>query len=121
MAVWPAGLPQIQMIGLGDQQQDERVQTNMDAGPPKIRARFTAPVRVISIPMVMTSTERAVLDAFWTTTLARGTGNFDWEDPVDDSTVVFEFAARPGFTLDVGNSTPGDRIWKTVLSLRTIP
>lgn len=121
MPSWPGTLPDTQFIGLVDASEDERVQTQMDAGPPKIRKRFTAPVRNIQIPIIFTSAEKVILDTFWITTLSNGTLSFDWEDPVDDSTVTYEFVSRPQFKLAVGHSTAASRLWEGVLNLRIIP
>lgn len=120
MAVWPASLPQKQFTGLTDQRQDARVRTEMDAGLPKMRRRFTAALRTVTTRLVLTGTQRQTFDTFYITTLSEGVDPFDWEDPVTDATVSFRFIEPPQWSLIVGGST-SDRLWEATLSLELLP
>jgi len=80
--------------------QDARIRTNMDAGPPKMRARYTAVITEHDIPVpFFTKAQWSTLEAFYKTTLANGTLPFDWTDPVTGSSVSFRFLEPPKFSL----------------------
>lgn len=119
--VWPSGIAGEMFDGLTDSLQDTRVRTQMDAGPPKMRRRFTAPMRTLTIPFRMTGAERDTFDTFFQTTLVQGTLTFDWEEPLNDATVSYQFVSVPIFALSVGNSDPDKRLWDTVLKLEVLP
>lgn len=112
---WPASLPQKPFRGLTEVRQPAALRTIMDAGAAKTRKRFTAAVRNIDIPMVFTKAQRATFDTFFITTLSEGALEFDWEDPVDESTTIsFRFRNPPKMTKAAGE-------WKTILNLEVLP
>lgn len=120
MTVWPASLPQKQFLGMTDQDVDSRVFSPNDAGPPSRRNRFRARLTNVSVPIALNGTQRQTFDTFYRTTLANGTGAFDWEDPVTDATVSFAFRSPPRWELVRGGAT-ADRIWQTTLELEIQP
>jgi len=122
LPAWPGGLPQNQFIGVADVlDKGVMVRTNMDAGPAKQRPRFSAGVRTITCPIEMTGTQKGTLETFGITTLSMYALPFTWTDPETDATVNFRFTEPPKFTLDVGNATPGARLWKSSLMLEILP
>jgi len=121
LPAWPSTLPQNQFIGVADERGKGAIRTSMDAGPAKTRRRFSAAVRAITCPIEMTGTQRGTFDTFFITTLAEGSLPFTWSDPETDVTQNFRFTAPPKFTLDLGNSTPGNRVWKSILMLEILP
>ncbi len=120
LPAWPGGLPQNQFKGVADERQKGAIRTAMDAGPAKIRRRFSAVVRAINTSLMMTGTQRQTLNTFFITTLAEGSTPFTWTDPVDDTTQNFRFTAPPKFALQQGGTT-GLRIWRADLMLEILP
>ncbi len=121
MVAWPAGLPQIPLSGVTAGDDDSVLRSPMDSGPPTRRNRFTAITQSLEFPMIMTGTERATFDTFYRTTIANGSLSFDWEDPLDDSTVSMAFKAPPRWSLLVGSDTAADRRWSSTFSLEIQP
>jgi len=118
--VWPIDLPG-QFEGLTEQPQPNVVRTASDIGPAKARRRFTAAVKNYVIPMELKGDEKKLFDTFYHTTLVDGTLPFEWEDPVDDSTVTFRFVKAPKFTLEVGARDSDTRVWTGQLELEVLP
>ena len=113
--VWPAQLPQDSFIGHIETAPEERLRTGMDVGPPKMRRRFTAGVRNVEIPIVLTTSEATTLMDFYTSTLTGGVGAFDWKLPRTGATVSFRFVAPPKIEAIEPN------VWRTALSLEILP
>jgi hypothetical protein len=120
MPTWPSTLPQNQFIGLTEQRQDPRLRTQMDAGPAKMRRRYTATVRTFSVPIELNGTQRQAFDTFWITDTQEGSLSFSWTDPVTDSAVTFRFVSPPQWTLQAGGAT-ASRLWRAQLDLEILP
>lgn len=90
MVTWPASLPQ-KFLSSGFQRQypDNRMRSDNDAGPAKVRRRSSLNVYTISGSMVMTQAQVDTLDTFINTTLGSGVLNFDFPDP-DDAVVTID-------------------------------
>ncbi len=115
MAVWPAGLPQKQFSPVTEKRQDAAIRSSMDTGTPKKRRRFTAAVREITIPIVLSMAEKIIFDTFYITTLKEGVLPFDWTDPNDDTTIIeYRFVKPSRLTKKAGE-------WKGMLSLEVLP
>jgi len=81
MAVWPSTIPQAFIHdSFSESTQSAVVRTDMSAGPPKVRRRFTAVSDFWSGYMVMDSTELADFKTFYTTTTSYGSLSFDFPD-----------------------------------------
>jgi len=113
--LWPPGLPQDAFLGHVETAPEERLRTNMDVGPPKMRRRFTAGVRNVEIPLVLTTAQSTTLMDFYTTTLTGGVGAFDWKLTRTGDTVSFRFVEPPKIEALEPN------VWKTALSLEILP
>lgn len=120
MPSWPASLPQTQFLNMTEQRQDARVRTAMDAGPAKMRRRFTTAISTIVAPIVLDGSQRQAFDTFWITTLQEGALKFSWSDPVTDTNLNFRFVSPPTWTLDTGGTT-GTRLWRAQLHLEIVP
>ena len=70
------------------------IETEMDAGPPKARRRYTAGIRMVRGTIRVTKAQRATLDTFWVTTLEGGTLAFEWIHPITLATANFRFVRR---------------------------
>jgi hypothetical protein len=79
---WPATLPQFVLEG-GYQEslQDQTIETQMEAGPAKIRRRFTKSLRRFQMSLMLTSAQAATFETFWQTTCKGGSIPFDWVHP----------------------------------------
>ena len=121
MAVWPATLPAIGHIGATVTADDAVVRSTMDAGPPSRRNRYTAVTKMVSCTMLLTGTQVSTLRVFFRDTLRNGAFDFEWTDPIDDSTVRMAFKQPPEFTNQSGNAAPSARFWSVSLSLEIQP
>ena len=99
MATWPVTLPEIPLIaGASETAPDVVIRTQMDAGPAKIRRRFTAGVRKHQMKMILTTAQVAILDDFFVSTLSGGAVAFDWENPRTNVAAEFRFTGPPQYT-----------------------
>lgn len=121
MVAWPTTLPQEAFVGLTEQRQDARLRTQMDKGPPKMRRRFTAAVRRVTVPLVLSGAEKQAFDTFYITTLQEGSLPFDWRDPVTDATISFRFAESPPQWSVMAGGVPNSRLWSGTLDLEILP
>lgn len=97
MAAWPGTLPQqVSWVNYEGSPRDGRVRTNMDAGPPKMRRRYTAGIKTIKCGQeALTKTQISTLTTFYETTLSMGTLAFDWVDPITQAAASLRFAEKP--------------------------
>jgi hypothetical protein len=79
MPTWPASLPQFVLTrNYKESPPDLVIRTKMDAGPAKVRRRFTAGVRPIEAMLVLNGDQLAVLDDFYLTACQGGALSFTW-------------------------------------------
>ena len=71
----------------------------MDAGPDKVRRRFTAGVRPLTMMMIVDESQFSTLDDFFVTTLAGGALRFDLTIPSTGLTERLRFVGRPEYVL----------------------
>ncbi len=69
------------------------LETQMDAGPPKARRRFSAGERKLDIKMIMTEAQVVTLDAFYVSTLSGGALTFDYTHPRTSSLETYRIAS----------------------------
>ena len=116
MADWPSTLPQIPLEnGFSESPPDTTIRTKMDAGPAKIRRRFTANVRPISLSFILRKAQIATLDTFYTTTTLSGSAPFSWLSPRTSSPESFRFTAPPEYVKISGD------FWAVSLKLEQMP
>lgn len=119
MAIWPTSLP-CMMLGATENKQDGALRSSMDAGPQKVRRRFSAVSRYVSVSITLDATQRGTLDAFFADTLAQGSLAFDGDDPFGGSTVEMRFLAPPAYTY-AGKDGGQARWYYASLSLEILP
>ena len=91
-SVWPIELPQSPLIrGYNKTKLDSRLTTNVDAGPPKVRNRFTAVPANIRLNLVIDKEQMQVLENFYYTTLNNGVRLFEWVDPRTNQIKTYRF------------------------------
>lgn len=120
MPSWPASLPPLP-VGLSFDEPSGHLRTEMDVGPAKVRVLDSAPTRPVQFSTPFTGAQLVALATFWTTTLARGTLEFDWEDPVTDATVSYRFVGRYSVGLEAGDSDTDKRVWMVSMTLEVMP
>ena len=82
MPTWPATLPQAPNGGDYQETPPELLlETQMEAGPPKSRRRFTAGVRKLSLPYRFEPGQLEIFDAFLMDDLENGALPFDFPWP----------------------------------------
>lgn len=114
MATWPASLPQTpQLSGYSETPQSQTLRSSMDAGPAKVRRRFTAASRDIPVQYILSTTQRETFENWFDADIAAGALAFDW--PHDGATV--EARIRDGYSL-----TPlGRGRWQLSMDIEVLP
>ncbi len=114
--LWPASLPQeFSSNGYSEKEPETAIHTEMDAGPPKSRQRFTAGTREITTTLRIDSTQKVTLSEFFRNTLGGGSLTFDWVEPGTVSIATYKFKEPPSY-----DPLPGG--WWTVnLTLLQMP
>lgn len=116
MATWPSSLPDYPEIdGYQESKQDGAVRTQMDAGPPKQRRRFSATITEFDAVFLLDDSEIDTLETFYETTLEEGTLSFDWTHPRKGTTQLFEF--RGPYQV----SAIGADLFRVTCPLRVLP
>jgi hypothetical protein len=97
---WDSDLPQELFVnGYSQSPPNVTIKSEMDAGPAKVRRRFTAGVEPVSGTMIMDATELAALDTFYNTTLLGGSLRFSWTKPPAHSVACeMRFTEPPTWT-----------------------
>ena len=113
MAIWPTTLPQLPLrAGILETTPKLVIRTTMDAGPEKMRRRFTAGSRNIKHVMEMTKAQVAIFDAFYLTNCAIG---FDFVDTRTGVSKEFRFLSPPVYAFSKSLK------WNVSLSLEQMP
>lgn len=90
---WPSSLPPtLLMEGLTIEPQNNVIRTAMDAGPQKIRRRYTARTVKFSGRFIFDASQFAVFESFYHTALADGVLRFNFTNPITLETAEFRFA-----------------------------
>jgi len=114
---WPASLPQEPLAqGFSEQAPNTLLRSQMEAGPPKVRRRFTAGIRNIECQVRLTPAQVDLLDTFFDATIAGGALPFDWKHPRNGTAVTFRFVEPPSYT-PVARGT----LWQASLRLEILP
>ena len=115
--LWPASLPQLVAVdGYQESPPDTVLRTKMDAGPDKLRRRFTAGIRPLTVQLDLDAAQVETLDGFHVTTTAGGSLRFDWVDPRNQTTAEMRFVRPP-----VYRPAGSDAAWKAFLELEIMP
>lgn len=89
MIAWPAELPQRPTIdGYARGLPDGRTFRQMEAGPPKVRRRFSSAVRPIAVSFVMNKAQIMRFERFWDTDTRGGVLPFRMPDAMIDGNKV---------------------------------
>jgi len=114
---WPVSLPQTLFIeGYKQSLPDVTMKSDMDAGPAKVRRRFTAGVTPVSGTQKYTAAQLSTFQSFFEDTLLGGSLRFSWtKPPAHTEACEMRFTAAPTFT------ALGDGIYQVELALEVLP
>ena len=100
---WPGTLPQFVLEqGYSESLPDLVVESQMDAGPAKIRRRHTAASRRFTMVVQLDPAQAAIFETFFEDTLKGGVEPFDWVHPRTRAARVFRFRRPPPSFQSVG-------------------
>lgn len=113
---WDTDLPQELLLdGYSESLPDVTIKSDMDAGPAKVRRRFTAGVTPVSGFILVTSTQLATFITFYNSTLLGGSLRFTWtEPPAYTVQCEMRFTAVPTWT-------KVEDVYKISMSLEIMP
>ena len=98
MTSWPSTLPQKPLSsGYQEVPPDNTVRTEMDAGPAKVRRRFTANVRKMIMKFELDLSQVDTLDSFFDNTIKSGALSFDMPHPRTGNTVTARIVKPPEY------------------------
>jgi hypothetical protein len=117
-AIWPVSLPQYSLIGATEQLPQTLLMTEMEAGIPKRRNRYTAGIRPLEIPLKLTNVQANVFAEFFEITLKNGALPFEWKLPRTGATVEFQFRKAPKLNNYSLNSV--GPMWQVMLDLEIL-
>ena len=96
--LWPVTLPQyLETQGLEGQLANRVIRSDTDAGPPKVRQRFTGGVEPLAGTMTMTTAQWAILKTFFYSTTGGGSLSFQFNDPATQAPVNVRFKSPPKY------------------------
>lgn len=91
---WPAALPQCAETWR-ERDRETLIRTPMETGPPKVRRRFTSPIREFDVGMTLEWTQFEALRDFYDISCAQGVVNHTFVHPYIRQEQIFRFAAPP--------------------------
>jgi hypothetical protein len=116
MADWPATLPQTPQ---DDNYQEDWpkniIRTDMDAGPAKVRKRFTAGIDNFKCSILLTLSQVTTLRTFFTTTVDYGATSFNFPHPRTGATITVRFVNPPSII------SVGPKDYKANMELEQLP
>lgn len=119
---WPATLPALPIVeGYVESPANCVLRTAMDAGPAKVRRRFTSGPIPISASLIMTSTQLNAVspngfNAFYVSDCSNGSAEFTWHNPRTNSDVTMRFVGVPKYE-PVGSSAN----WRVSFEVEILP
>ena len=112
---WPVSLPQKLLIsGAGGAPPDIALRSAVDAGPAKVRRRFTAGIEPVKGEMLLTYAQWSTFQTFYNATTLGGSLRFSWAHPLTSAAVEMRFTSAPAWAAD-------GRLIKLSLSLEILP
>lgn len=118
--VWPPSLPQeLRIADHGATFPLGAIRTQMDAGPAKVRKRFTAAPVPHTGSLLVTGTQLQTLWDFWTDSLGMGADEFEWVDPRTGDAAMVRFTEPPRTNPRAPRAA--GRYWNVTLSIEVMP
>jgi hypothetical protein len=114
--VWPVTLPAYPLIdGYEEQAPKITLRSTVDAGPPKVRRRFTAGISKITCKYTVSRELMLALDDFYFVQAAGGAIPFEWTHPMRHETVMVRFVEPPSY------KAFDQYLWHATLQLEVLP
>lgn len=114
--VWPDDLPPAPVLaGYQEVAPTTVLRTQMDAGAPKMRRRFSAAPRPLKCALSLSKEEVELLDVFFNETCEGGADRFEWVHPRTGETVEMRFTQPPQYV------PQADNLWTAQLVLEIMP
>lgn len=111
---WPASLPQmLRLEGLNAQRKSSVIRTQMDAGPVKVRQRYTVTTKEFTGTVLLTETQRKTLEEWYQNTLGSGVLRFEMIDPQTLQFAEFRF-------IEDYQETSVDGYWEISMTLEKL-
>lgn len=109
---WPTTLPQPVLDSISYTPLNNTIRSQMDAGPAKMRRRFTAAGEDVTLVLMLTAEQKADLDTFIRVTL-KDVLPFDWYEfrAAEQTVATYRFRQRPAYT------PWGPDYWQATLNL----
>lgn len=104
------------MEGFSEQAPNTIIRSQMEAGPAKLRRRFTAGTRNFDCHLYLSADQVEALDAFYVSTLAGGALSFDWKHPRTQAAVTYRFVEPPSYKPVKRGSA-----WQASMKLEVLP
>lgn len=112
MIMWPSVLPQyLNVAGYQEQAGNQMLRSSMEAGPQKVRRRFTASPRPLSAQLLLTPAQLTFFKYWYEYVLLGGTLRFGWVDPWSNL-VLTNLLTNGGFD----SSTTGWEVYQCTIS-----
>lgn len=122
MPTWPSTLPQSLLYTLTRKRQSGKVRSDMDTGPAKQRARFSATVYFYDAELILTGAQLVIFDTFYNVTVGQGVESFTWIDPVTDDPATLRFGEGDPEPVEVtAHDDPDKRQWRVRFQLEQLP
>jgi len=96
---WPSTLPQcFESQSFGETTVKRYIETELDVGPQKRRARFTRDLDELRGSMMMTQSQYLTFKSFYQNTLIGGVKSFYFDHPITGDQQEFTFQGAPQFS-----------------------
>jgi len=94
---WPGTLPQC-VQDWQEQNEPVTIRTQMEGGPPKVRRRYSAPIRRIAVQMILPDdSQYLTLRDFFDSALSGGVGYFTFSHPWSGEQLTMRFVDPPKY------------------------
>lgn len=118
--VWPVELPQRQELEFEFTPGDNRILTDMDQGPAKVRMRTGGFVDLLRVPLTLTHSEAVRFLEFVRVEVPAAGHLFTWQHPVTDAAQDYLLLSYSPLRQIRGGEL-AVRLYRTDLALRLIP
>ena len=115
--LWPLNLQRYQ-LPFDIERQETRLISDVDAGPPKVRRRFTAATEIFDFNWNCDEEQRARIEEFFQVDTEEGTAQFNFPDPRTGTNVLCRFGEAPRYTMIAGGF--GQR-WRVRFTIEVLP
>lgn len=113
--LWPSGIPQCPTLDTySETPVDNRLISNVDAGPRKIRRRFTAAPIAVSERYIMTKAEYLAFKSWYENDIQSGSLRFIKKHPIEGVDKEYRF-------VDVYSQNQLGLLYEIILSLEIMP